>query len=98
MDIQHIADLVVGMHQRYDGPFRTGSKLMLQILQVDMPIGQQFHPAKRGFSSFMKMLHGMQRGMMLQGRANDMSTSQVPHRRRNGRIGAFRTTRSEEYL
>src|SRR5882757_2916385 len=98
MNIQHIADLIIGVHQRYEGLFLAGRQFLLQVFQIDVPIGQQGYIAERSLAFPMKMLHRMQRGMMFQGRSNDMGASQVPDSGRNSRIGTFRTAGSKKYF
>src|ERR1700737_637280 len=40
MNIEHITDLVVGMHQGDQAFVRTSGQLLFKVIQVNMPVGQ----------------------------------------------------------
>jgi hypothetical protein len=96
MDIDQVADFIVGMHQGDQGFLLAVGQQRFEVFQVDMAIWFHLHIAEGGFPVLVKVFDGMTGSMVLDRRTDNMPAAQVAHCGRNGGITAFRAARGKK--
>jgi hypothetical protein len=96
VQVQHVANLVVGMHQCHQAFFAAFRKQAAQMVHVDVPIRQNIYKFQFGFTAMLQVFYCVQRCMMFDRRSNDHPAAKVPYCRVDGRVGTFSSAGGEE--
>src|SRR6202035_2469922 len=77
LDVQDIADLVIGVHETHECFFRGGRQLLFEVLQVDMPVWKHPYKAQGGFAALVQVFNRMEGSMVFERGGNDMGAAQI---------------------